>query len=185
MLLIIFLIIGTIAVGMSAKSFEPLKNNTALVLDLRGQLVEQRTVDSLSAALARSQGDDDNAEIQLRDVLAVLEKAKTDPKISHVLLNTDGFNVMGMASLRELVKALQAFKTSKKPVYAFASAYEQKQYLLAVQADKVFMDPEGGMMFEGLGRNRLYYREALQDKLGVDVHLFRVGDINPPLSLLF
>lgn len=176
MLLIIFLIIGTIAVGMSAKSFEPLNNNTALVLDLRGQLVEQRTVDSLSAALASSQGDDDNAEIQLRDILAVLEKAKTDPKISHVLLNTEGFQVKGMASLRELVKALQDFKTSKKPIYAFASGYEQKQYLLAAQADKVFMDPEGGMLFEGLGRYRLYYREALQDKLGVDVHLFRVGE---------
>ncbi|HWS40195.1 MAG TPA: signal peptide peptidase SppA [Arenimonas sp.] len=176
MLLIIFLIIGTIAVGMSAKSFEPLNNNTALVLDLRGQLVEQRTVDSLSAALASSQGDDDNAEIQLRDILAVLEKAKTDPKISHVLLNTEGFQVKGMASLRELVKALQDFKTSKKPIYAFASGYEQKQYLLAAQADKVFMDPEGGMLFEGLGRYRLYYREALQDKLGIDVHLFRVGE---------
>jgi protease-4 len=176
MLLIIFLIIATIAVGMSAKSFEPLKDNTALVLDLQGQLVEQRTVDSLSAAIANSQGDNESAEIQLRDVLAVLEQAKTDPKITHVLLNTEGFSVMGMASLRELVQALQDFKSSKKPVYAFATGYEQKQYLLAAQADKVFMDPDGGMMFEGLGRNRLYYREALQDKLGVDVHLFRVGE---------
>lgn len=176
MLLIIFLIIGTIAISMSAKSFEPLKDNTALVLDLKGQLVEQRTVDSLSAALANSQGDSENAEIQLRDVLAVLNQAKTDPKITHVLLNTEGFSVMGMASLRELVEALQDFKKSNKPVYAFAVGYEQKQYLLAAQADKVFMDPEGGMMFEGLGRTRLYYREALQDKLGVDVHLFRVGE---------
>ena len=32
------------------------------------------------------------------------------------------------------------------------------------------------MLLEGLGRYRLYYREALQDKLGVDVHLFRVGE---------
>lgn len=175
MLLIIFLIIGVIAAGFSAKSFEPLRNNTALILDLKGQLVEQRTVDSLSAALAQWQGDA-SQEIQLRDVLAVLERAKTDPKITHVLLNTEGFDVMGMASLRELAKALQDFKTSKKPVYAFATGYEQKQYLLAAQADKVFMDPDGGMMFEGLGRYRLFYREALQDKLGVDVHLFRVGE---------
>ncbi|NLB12586.1 MAG: signal peptide peptidase SppA, partial [Gammaproteobacteria bacterium] len=29
---------------------------------------------------------------------------------------------------------------------------------------------------EGLSRYRAYYREALQDKLGVDVHLFRVGE---------
>jgi protease-4 len=31
-------------------------------------------------------------------------------------------------------------------------------------------------VLEGLGRYRLYYREGLQDKLGVDVHLFRVGE---------
>src|SRR5690606_17384319 len=31
-------------------------------------------------------------------------------------------------------------------------------------------------LLEGLGRYRMYYREGLQDKLGVDVHLFRVGE---------
>ena len=34
----------------------------------------------------------------------------------------------------------------------------------------------GGMLLEGLGRYRQYYREGLQDKLGVDVHLFKVGE---------
>ena len=34
----------------------------------------------------------------------------------------------------------------------------------------------GGLLLEGLGRYRQYYREGLQDKLGVDVHLFRVGE---------
>ncbi|MCA1714323.1 MAG: signal peptide peptidase SppA, partial [Gammaproteobacteria bacterium] len=36
--------------------------------------------------------------------------------------------------------------------------------------------PMGGVLLEGLGRYRLYYREGLQDKLGVDVHLFKVGE---------
>jgi protease-4 len=34
----------------------------------------------------------------------------------------------------------------------------------------------GGVLLEGLGRYRMYYREGLQDKLGVDVHLFKVGE---------
>ncbi len=33
----------------------------------------------------------------------------------------------------------------------------------------------GMLMLEGLGRYRQYFREGLQDKLGVDVHLFKVG----------
>ena len=47
---------------------------------------------------------------------------------------------------------------------------------LAASADKIFIDPEGGVMLEGLGRYRLYFREGLQEKLGMDVHLFRVGE---------
>ena len=53
---------------------------------------------------------------------------------------------------------------------------DQKQYLLAAQANEVYLDPMGGMLLEGLGRYRPYYRQGLQDKLGVDVHLFKVGE---------
>ncbi|HWR96673.1 MAG TPA: signal peptide peptidase SppA [Arenimonas sp.] len=174
MLFVLLIIIAAVFAGLSSKSFAPLDDRTALVLDLEGRLVEQRTADTISTAIAEAQGE--GREIQLRDVITVIEAAKTDPKISHLVLNTDGFEASGMASIREIAKALQAFKTSKKPVYAFANGYEQKQYLLAAQADKVFMDPQGMFMPEGLGRYRLFYREALQDKLGLDVHLFRVGE---------
>jgi protease IV len=177
-LIMLFILIGILAVisaGMSAKSFTPLRDDTALVLDLEGVLVEQRTVDSISTALAEAQGGGER-EILLRDVLRIIKAAKKDPHITHLVLNTDGYNAAGMASTREIAAALKDFKTSKKPVYAFADNYEQKQYLLAAQADKIFLDPEGAFFPEGLGRYRLFYREALQDKLGLDVHLFRVGE---------
>ncbi len=175
MLFVVFAIIAVISAGMSAKTFTPLKDNTALVLDLQGVLVEQRTIDSFSAAIAEADGSSAR-EIRLRDVLAVLDAAKTDPKITHLVLSTEGLEANGMAAVREIAAAVKDFKASKKPVYAFANNYEQKQYLIAAQADKVFMDPEGAFFPEGLGRYRLFYREALQEKLGVDVHLFRVGE---------
>ena len=52
----------------------------------------------------------------------------------------------------------------------------QSQYLLAAQADEVYLDPMGSVVLEGLGRYRQYFRTGLQDKLGVDVHLFKVGE---------
>jgi protease-4 len=61
-------------------------------------------------------------------------------------------------------------------VVAFGDAFMQEQYLLAAQANEVYLDPMGGLVLEGLDRHRLYYREGLQDKLGVDVHLFKVGE---------
>src|SRR5690606_305712 len=63
-----------------------------------------------------------------------------------------------------------------KQVIAYGEYFDQAQYLLAAQADEVYMDPQGGMVLEGIGRYRQYYRQGLQDKLGVDIHLFKVGE---------
>src|SRR5690606_22642942 len=58
----------------------------------------------------------------------------------------------------------------------FGEAFDQNQYLLAAQADELYLDPMGGLLLEGLSRYRQYYREGLQDKLGVDVHVFKGGE---------
>jgi len=47
--------------------------------------------------------------------------------------------------------------------------------LLASQADTVSLDPMGMVMVEGLSVYSNYFHEAL-DKLGVNVHVFRVGE---------
>jgi protease-4 len=114
--------------------------------------------------------------MQLRDLMRALELAKDDPRIDRVVLLTDGFQVAGFAALRELGAALRDFRASGKKIVAYGTGMEQKGYYLAAQADEVYLDPDGAVLLEGLGRYRLYYREALQDKLGVDVHLFRVGE---------
>jgi protease-4 len=59
---------------------------------------------------------------------------------------------------------------------AFSENMSQSQYLLAAQADEVYLDPMGSLLLEGLGRYRQYFRTGLQEKLGVDVHLFMVGE---------
>ncbi len=151
------------------------QEKTALVLKLDGALVEQFSTDPITRAFEQATGDG-QAEIQLRDVLKVLKHAKTDDKIGRIVLQTEGMSVSGFAALRDVAAALRDFKTSGKQIIAYGVNMDQKQYYLAAQADKIYLDPEGGILLEGLGRYRLYYREALQEKLGVDVHLFRVGE---------
>ena len=177
LLLVLFALIG---VAMKAKegesAFGPLLDRTALVIDLKGNLVEQYTSAPFERALAQATGSDEAHEIQLRDLLKVLRDAKGDDNIQRVVLLTDGFGVSGFAALRELGQAIREFRGSGKQVVAYGSLMDQKAYYLAAQADEAFLDPDGGVLLEGLGRYRLYYREGLQDKLGVDVHLFRVGE---------
>ena len=168
-------IIGIIASAGSKSGIKPVQEKTALVLNLEGTLVEQFSSDPISRAFAEATGDG-QTEIQLRDLIKVLEAAKADKSIDRILLKTDGLNASGFAALRDVAAALRDFKTSGKQIIAYGVNMDQKQYYLAAQADKVFIDPEGGILLEGLGRYRLYFRQALEEKLGVDVHLFRVGE---------
>ena len=69
---------------------------------------------------------------------------------------------------------MQRFKASGKPVVAWGSSFDQRQYYVAAAASEVLLHPMGMVQIEGYGRYRNYYRDAL-DKLGVTVNLIRVG----------
>lgn len=152
-----------------------LEDKTALVLGWKGPLVEQRSGSARDSLLAQVAGGGDAHEVQMRDVLAVLDAAAQDPKITHALLLLDEFEGAGPASLREVGAALQRFKAAGKQVVAWGSSYDQRQYHLAAQANELLLHPMGQVYIDGYGRYRNYYRDAL-DKLGVTVNLLRVGN---------
>jgi len=170
---LLLLILAAIGAGERVK---PLLDRTTLVLAPEGKLVEQYSSDPLSRSLAKAFGDDRNAEVQLRDLLRAIDSARTDKQVERVLLRVDRMQFSGYASIREVAAALAKLRASGKQLVAFGESFDQAQYLLAAQADEIYLDPMGGVLLEGLGRYRLYYREGLQDKLGVDVHLFKVGE---------
>ncbi|HEX5345053.1 MAG TPA: signal peptide peptidase SppA [Duganella sp.] len=153
---------------------KPLQPKTTLVLELKGQLVEQSSVNARDALVTNLRGGDLHKMVQLRDVLAVLDQAAKDPDIGAVVLLTDDLQGAGQASLREVASAIDRFKASGKQVVAWGSSYDQRQYLLAAHANEVYLHPMGMVLIEGFGRYRNYYRDAL-DKLGVTVNLLRVG----------
>jgi protease-4 len=70
--------------------------------------------------------------------------------------------------------AIDRFKASGKPVIAWGSSFDQRQYFLAAHANQIYLHPMGSVMMTGFGRYRNYYRDAL-DKVGVTVNLLKVG----------
>ena len=174
-LLFFFLLLLLLVAIFSADRAAPLLDRTTLVVAPEGALVEQYSIDPITRAFAKSTGKP-IGEVQLRDLLRALDSAKDDKRIERVLLRTDRMTFSGHASLREVAAALQALKASGKQVVAYGTFFEQRQYLLAAQAGEVYIDPLGGVLLDGLARYRAYFREGLQDKLGVDVHLFKVGE---------
>ena len=174
--LLFLMLIGFIAAVGSGRGVQPLQERTTLVIAPEGRLVEQYSADPVTRALTRALGDNSAEEVQLRDLLRAIEAAKGDKHIERVLLKLDKLQPAGMASMREVAAALGELRASGKQVVAFGENIDQGQYLLAAQANEIYLDPMGSLLLEGLGRYRQYFRTGLQDKLGVDVHLFRVGE---------
>ena len=151
-----------------------LQGHTALVLDPKGRIVEQYTSAPAQRAFASAFGDK-TREVQLRDILLAIEAAGVDPRIERIVLVPDDIESAGMSTLREIGAALERFKQAGKEVIAVSNSMTQGQYYLAAHANQILLNPDGDVLLEGLGRYRTFYKDAL-DKLGVDVHLFRVGE---------
>jgi len=150
-----------------------LEPNTALVLDLAGPIVEQRTGAPARLTLLQALADRDR-ETQLRDVLAALDGAATDPNVGRVLLLLDDMQGAGLATLREIAAAIGRVRASGKEVIAWGSVLDQRRYYLAAHADQVLLHPFGGVLLQGFGGYRNYYRDALES-IGVTVNVFKVG----------
>jgi protease-4 len=151
----------------------PLQENTALVLNLSGDLVEQYAGSTSEALLADALGER-RRETRLRDVLAALDGAASDPNIVRAVLVLDDLSGGGTASLREVAAALDRFRKAGKQVVAWGSSFSQRQYFLAAHADELYLHPYGAVELRGLGDQRLYFADALA-KLGITMHAFQAG----------
>lgn len=175
-LLFFFLLFLFIAILSSGGGMAPLHGRTALVIAPEGTLVEQYSIDPFTRALSEGMGRT-AGEVQLRDLLAALDHAADDERIERVVLELDGLTGGGMASWREVAAAVDRVRGAGKEVVAFSQGMMQGTYLAASHADELYIDPMGGgVVLEGFASYRPYFREALEEKLGVDIHLFKVGE---------
>ncbi len=173
---IIFVVI-VIAIIFAMRSSTPkVQDHTALVLNPKGVIVEQYTADAASRAFSGVFGEK-TKEVQLRDILRAIEAATGDAHIERIVLEPDEISRAGISSLREIGLALDRFKAAGKEVIAVSNGMTQGQYYLAAHANRILLHPssEEGVLLTGFGAYRMYFKQAL-DWLGVDVHLFRVGE---------
>ncbi|MGA7296610.1 MAG: signal peptide peptidase SppA [Rhodanobacteraceae bacterium] len=171
--LIFFGLLALLFGGMAARETARVAAGSVLVIEPSGELVEQYSIDPLQRALA-GLGNQKTGQVRLRDLLRGIDRAASDSHIRSMLLLPDQLQVGGYAALREVGKALDRFKAAGKKVYVWSAGMQQAQYYLAAHANRIVLDPQGSVMLTGIGGYRAYYKDLL-DKLGVTVHLFRVG----------
>ena len=170
------LILIIVSIAQSGDDEIKVPKGGAFVLKLNGNLVieKQRTDPFDEFASEAFGGESAPSEILVRNVVKALDNAKQDKRIAALVLDLSYFGGGGLDKLRTVAAAIDDFKTSEKPVIAMGDYFSQSQYYLAAHADKIYLNPEGGMLFEGYSRNRMYYKEAIE-KLKVKTHVFKVG----------
>jgi protease-4 len=169
LLLLIFVVIWGATRGTSPAT---VPSGAALVLDLDGVIVDQATDRSPLAVIGGSQ--EVVPEIEARQVIEAIERARRDSNVKAISLEMDGFLGAGAANLQSIGDALQRFRASGKPVRAYATAYLDDSYYLAAHANQVWVNPLGGVLLTGPGGSGLYLKGAL-DRLGVNINVFRAG----------
>jgi protease-4 len=127
-----------------------------------------------SAQISELVGGNATREHRLRDLIAALDAARGDGRVKAVALDLDGFGGGGQTALTDLAEAIKRFKTSGKPVIAYATGYTDDSYLLASAASEIWLNPLGAVVIAGPGGTNLFYK-GLLDKLGVTANVYRVG----------
>jgi protease-4 len=146
-----------------------IENNSVLKLTLSRPIVE-RSVDNPFGNLPGA----DQSGIGLMELKAAIKKARNDAKIKGIFLHLTYING-GFASIEEIRNALLDFKTSKKFIYAYGEVFSEGAYYLASVADKIFLNPAGGMEINGLSTTIPFFKGAME-KLEIKPEIFRVGD---------
>ncbi len=110
--------------------------------------------------------------ITLLQTLAAIESATYDDNIKCIYLRPSIYSTVGAAAVEEIRGALLKFKESGKPIIAYNDMYSQVGYYLSSVADKVYLQPEGMVMWQGMSSNPMFYK-GLLDKLDISVEVFR------------
>ncbi|HKQ15988.1 MAG TPA: signal peptide peptidase SppA [Steroidobacteraceae bacterium] len=168
-LLVLFLGLG----AALSPSIPIVPHKTALVIAPQGTLVEQLAGDPFDRAVAALYGQQ-RAETLVRDLTDAIAAAKTDKRVEVLVLDLGHMAGGGVAKLEEVAAAIRDFRTSGKKVYAFGEGFDQAQYYIAAQADKIYLDPQGLVLIDGFGYYRTFLK-GLIDKLAIDVNVFKAG----------
>jgi protease IV len=176
-LVFLALAVAVLALLFSDRSLK-LPDRAALVLAPSGTIVEQQTEFQWGKQLLDDEGP---SETLLQDLIDAVDHAAADPRIQAIYLDLRKLQSAGLSKLQEIGAALKRFRESGKPIIAWADYYHQRHYYLAAHADRVYVNPMGGVLLTGLGVYQNYYKEAL-DKLRIQFHVFRVGHYKSALE---
>jgi protease-4 len=171
-LVFLLLFFGLLFAVLNARPSPAAVREGALLLQLDGTIVEERSaIDPFQALLSSAVP---TREYAARDIVHAIDEAAKDDRIEALALDLSTFLGGGLVHMEEIGDALDRFRRTKKPVLTYAVAYTDDSLLLAAHSTEIWVDPLGGAAITGPGGHSIYYAELLE-KLRVNTHVYRVG----------
>lgn len=166
----VILMIGFIASASVSNQSSAVKIKSGSVLEVNFEDLQEKVATTPFDELF---GPSEKGALSLTDIIATIRKAKDNPNIEGILL-TANTPSGGMASITEVRRALEEFKSSGKFIVAYGDIYNQKGYYLASIADQIYLNPQGMIEMNGIYISNVFFKQALEN-FGVEMQVFKVG----------
>lgn len=155
--------------SVSASSTPDVKDGSVLVLKLNGMMSE-RSSDPSPMDYLQGEG---VGTVGLKDMLTAIHNAKASNKIKGIYME-GGALLSDFSQKQELREALQDFKSSGKWIIAYSDVYGVGNYYLASVADKVYLNPQGMIEWNGLNAQIPLLKDFFA-KIGIKFMAFKCG----------
>jgi len=98
---------------------------------------------------------------QLTALVVRLRAIARDPTARAVVVTFDGVSA-GWAALDELRDELVRIRAARKKVFAYMVSGTARDYYVASAADKIYVDPAGGLRLVGMAGTTMYFRGTFE-----------------------
>ncbi|MGB9336782.1 MAG: signal peptide peptidase SppA [Candidatus Acidiferrales bacterium] len=168
-LVILLVIVVVVILIIVASQPARVASNSVLVLDVSGEINEQRAMDIFSALGGEF------IPVQ-HDFVDALDTAKSDPHIDALVVKI-GPLATGWGKLEEIRSHILAFRTSGKPsiCYLGGDGIGNLEYYVASACDKIWLVPTAPVSIHGMMAEALFLRGTL-DKLKIYPDYYHIAE---------
>ncbi|GHB99322.1 signal peptide peptidase SppA [Cerasicoccus arenae] len=165
-----------VMIGGSSQPVD-IEDHTVLVVELWANISDAPKQETLNEAINQAIDGSHIPNYYLLELIDALEQAENDDRIDAIFIHGTLLPVghgSGLAVISEVREALEKFKKSGKPIYAYMVDPSMKDYYLMSIADRVYMNPFGLISLNGIAAEGIYLGDAFK-KYGIGVQATKVG----------
>ena len=169
-IILFFIFIGLIASLVSISTDEEVNvpSKTLLHLEFNKPITDRAPLNPIFIDLTTM-----SRQIGLNMILKNIQRAKEDENIAGIFLDINSIDA-GISTVSEIRNALADFKKSGKFIYSYSEDYSQAAYYLSTVSDRIFLHPQGMLLFKGINAE-MFYLKGMLEKLDVKVQVVRHG----------